>query len=204
MATKKKTSGSKSVVEIKEVPRNILHDGTMVRPGVPGAPRNPSEEQLKGFDQAMKLFRAQNYREARQLFEGAIDGPQKEVSHNARLHVIMCDRRVVRPELELTTLDDHYNYAIERLNSRDLENARKHLQEALSLHERDGAHPADHVYYALAACAGLGGDARTAYENLKRAIEIDPRNRVAARQDNDFSSIAQQPGIQQLLYPERA
>ena len=204
MAVKKKTPASKTVAEMREIPQNVLHDGTMVRPGIPGEPRNASEEQLKAFDQAVKLFRAQNYREARELFEEAVPGPQKEVSHNARLHIAMCDRRLAKPALELRTLDDHYNYAIERLNARDIDSARKHLEEALNLHNHDGARPADHVYYALAACAGLSGDARAAYENLKRAIEIDPRNRVAARQDHDFSAILQQPFIQQLLFPDKS
>ena len=34
-----------------------------------------------------------------------------------------------------------------------------------------------------------------AYENLKRAIDLQPRNRLAARQDPDFAAMAGPPGV---------
>ncbi len=160
------------------------------------------DSQLRTFEQAVKDFRAHKFKEARELFNQAIDGPHKEISHNARLHVLVCDRRLTTPVLDLRDLDDHYNYAIERINARDLECARKHLDTAMNLGGTDGP-SVDHVYYALAICASLAGDLRGAYENLKRAIELDPRNRISARNDSDFSSVAQQPLVQQLLYPEK-
>jgi tetratricopeptide (TPR) repeat protein len=163
---------------------------------------NESSKQLQLFEQGARQFRAQLYREARETFVKAAEGPQKEVSHNARLHMIMCDRRLNVPVLNLNTLDDHYNYAIERINARDLECARQHLDTAMNLSTRDGVAP-DHLLYALAICASLAGDLRGAYENLKRAIDLDPKNRLAARNDSDFSSVAQQPLVQQLLYPEK-
>ncbi|MDQ6663377.1 MAG: hypothetical protein M3Z23_03180 [Acidobacteriota bacterium] len=159
-----------------------------------GAAQNGN--QLNDFEQAIRVFRAQNFQEARDLFLVAADGPQKDISYNARLHVSMCDRRIEKPAIELHTLDDHYNYAIERINARDLEPARHHLDIAIGL---DGT--ADHVYYAIALCCGLSGDPSGAYENLKRAIDLEPGNRVAARQDADFAAIATVPQIQQLLYP---
>jgi hypothetical protein len=58
---------------------------------------------------------------------------------------------------------------------------------------------ADHVLYALAACQSLGGDLQPAYENLKRAIELQPRNRLAARRDPDFAAIAGHPAFARLL-----
>jgi tetratricopeptide (TPR) repeat protein len=161
-----------------------------------------TEKQLDTFDRAMKQFRDLQYREARAMFQKASEGPQKEVSHNARLHIIMCDRRLQAPVLDLKSLDDHYNYAVERINARDLECARQHLDTAMKLGAKDG-NSLDHLLYALAICASLAGDLRGAYENLKRAIEIDPKNRLAARNDSDFASVAQQPLVQQLLYPEK-
>jgi tetratricopeptide (TPR) repeat protein len=164
--------------------------------------KEASETQLQIFDRAAKLFRAQQYQEAREVFEQAANGSLREVSHNAKLHMIMCDRRLEKPSLNLKTLDDHYNYAVERLNARDLNVARATLERAIELSRADGDR-ADYVYYAMGACHALSGDARGAYENLKRAIEIDPRNRVAARQDPDFAGASQQPPLQQLLHPEK-
>ena len=62
---------------------------------------------------------------------------------------------------------------------------------------------ADHVYYALALCKGLSGDIDGAYENLKRAIDLEPRNRISARQDADFGGFSTNPQIQQLLFPDK-
>jgi len=199
MAIKKKVMPSKSGT----APQSVLHDGVMVRPSPKGEPRTDSEKQLKTFESAIKLFRQQQFREAKSIFEQATAGPQREISHNAKLHVIMCERRLGKPEVKFDTLDDHYNYAIERLNARDLDMARKHLDCAMQLIHKDGNTSKDHLYYALALCAGISGDADSAFENLKQAIELNPVNRMAARQDSDLAPIVQQPRIQQLLYPEK-
>ncbi len=199
MSSKKKAAPAKGA----NASQSVLHDGLLVRPAPNSQPRNESELQLQSFDGAMRLFRAQQFGEAKALFIETINGPQKEVAHNARLHVIMCERRLSQPALFLESLEDHYNYAIERLNARDVEKARKHLDCAMSLILEKENSSADHLYYALALCAGLSGDTNGAYENLKQAIALDPRNRVAARQDSDFAPVAQQPLIQQLLYPEK-
>ena len=150
----------------------------------------------------MKLFRAQDFRGARDLFQRAAEGSLREIAHNARLHIMMCDRRLEKPEVQLRSVEDFYNVGVERLNARDYEGARRNLQQAIELTRKDGD-GADHVYYAMAACQILSGDSRGAYENLKRAIEIEPRNRVAARQDPDFAGNAQQV-LQTLLHPEKS
>jgi tetratricopeptide (TPR) repeat protein len=165
--------------------------------------REVIETQLQIFDRAMKHFRAQDFRGARELFQKAAEGSLREVAHNARLHIIMCDRRLEKPQMQLRSIEDFYNVGVERLNARDYEGARRNLQQALELTRRDGD-SADHVYYALAACQMLSGDPRGAYENLKRAIEIEPRNRVAARQDPDFAGAAQQQTLLPLLHPEKS
>ncbi len=137
------------------------------------------------------------------LFEKAAEGSLREVAHNARLHINMCNRRLDKPDVQLRSVEDFYNVGVERLNARDFESARRNLQQAIDLTRKDGD-AADHVYYAMASCQALTGDLRGAYENLKRAIEIEPRNRLAARQDPDFSGAGQQQPVQALLYPDKS
>ena len=62
---------------------------------------------------------------------------------------------------------------------------------------------ADHVHYAMGVCLALSGDAAGAYDSLKRAIELQPRNRMVAIQDSDLDAISNQPRINRLLYPEK-
>ena len=61
----------------------------------------------------------------------------------------------------------------------------------------------DHIHYALALAQALSGDIAGAHENLKRAIELEPRNRLIARQDADFAPLANQPPFDALVYPEK-
>ena len=157
-----------------------------------------SNRQLTAFEAAMKQFHARNLREARDLFHTAAEGPERDVANRARLHIAMCDRRLQQPALNLRSAEDFYNYGVAMLNTRNVVEARGHLEKALQL-----SPGADHVHYALAAAMALGGDHSGAYENLKRAIELEPRNRLLARQDADLAHIAGQPPFDTLLYPEK-
>ena len=156
-------------------------------------------DQLEIFESAIKLFHARKFREARERFLASKGGPDRGISHKSELHVRMCDRRLEEQALVLRTADEHYDYAITLINERKLPIARQHLMKGLEQQPE-----ADHIYYALALCDGLSGDLQGACDNLKRAIEIQPRNRIAARQDADFAGIANQPPLDRLLYPEKS
>ena len=157
-----------------------------------------SQKQLGAFEAAMKLFHARNFPEARTLFLTAAEGPERDVANRARLHLAMCERRLQQATVDLGSAEDYYNYGIALLNTRNVGEARAHLDKALQL-----APDSDHIHYALALAQALSGDLAAAHENLKRAIELEPRNRIMARQDADFAQVANQPPFQSLLYPEK-
>ncbi len=157
-----------------------------------------SARQLSAFEAAMKLFHARKLKEAREQFVLATEGPERDVAQRASLHIAMCDRRLLQSAVQLQSAEDYYNYAIALLNTRNVAEARKHLETALEM-----APGADHVHYALGLAQALGGDLSGAYGNLKRAIELEPRNRIIARQDADFAPLANQPPFDSLLYPEK-
>ena len=162
------------------------------------APPMSSETQLGNFEAAMKLFHARDLKQARELFVEAAKGPERDVANRARLHRAMCDRRLEQAAPNLRSAEDYYTYGVAEINARNVAEARAHLEQALQL-----APAADHIYYALALAQALGGDLASAYENMKRAIELEPRNRIMARQDADFAPLANQPPFDVLLYPER-
>ena len=157
-----------------------------------------SNHQLTSFEAAMKLFHARKLREARELFVIATKGPERDVAQRASLHIAMCDRRLEKPPVELGSAEDYYNYGVALINTRNFGEARSHLERGIEI-----APNADHIHYALALARALGGDHGGAYESLKRAIDLEPRNRTIARQDADFASIASQPPFDALLYPEK-
>jgi tetratricopeptide (TPR) repeat protein len=157
-----------------------------------------AQKQLASFESAMRLFHARQLQKARELFQEAAQGPERDVAQRARLHIAMCDRRLQHETPTLRSADDYYNYGVALINTRKLAEARQHLERALEI-----APGADHIHYALALAQALGGDLSNAHENLRRAIEIEPRNRIMARQDADFAPLANQPPFDALLYPEK-
>jgi tetratricopeptide (TPR) repeat protein len=165
---------------------------------VHSTPALGSVEQSGFFEKAIALFHAGNFQKAKALFEKAAAGPAREVAHSAKIHARICEQRTNKAAPSLTSADDYYNYGVALLNRRELEAAEKHLERAVNL-----APNQDHLYYALALCSGLRGDIQQAHANLKRAIELQPRNRAQARNDPDFADLLQQPLLEELLFPER-
>lgn len=154
--------------------------------------------QLANFEAGMKLFHARQFKEARDLFALAMRGSERDIANRAQLHLAMCDRRLQQITVSLGSAEDYYNYGVALINSRNLLEARAHLEKALEL-----SPAADHVHYALALAQALAGDLVNAQQNLKRAIELEPRNRLIARQDADFAPLANQPPFDALIYPEK-
>jgi hypothetical protein len=48
----------------------------------------------------------------------------------------------------------------------------------------------------------LTGRAEDCLEQLARAIELNPRNRIQARLDSDFQEMFDDPRFTEVLYPE--
>ena len=88
-------------------------------------------KQRSSFEAAMKLFHARQLREARELFVIAAGGPERDVAQRARVHIAMCDRRLEQSTVNLHTAEDHYNYGVALINTRNVAEARTHLEKAL-------------------------------------------------------------------------
>ena len=148
------------------------------------------------FEDAVKLLHAGDFVRAKALFEQVASGPVREIAHAARVHARMCEHRMAKADPVLKSPEDHYNFAITLMNQRSLEAAEQHLRQALQM-----ASDGDHLHYALALCRGLRGDVDGASKHLKRAIELQPRNRLMARNDPDFVELSHHRALNQLLYP---
>jgi len=175
-------------------------NGRPAKSGPPPPPALPSgaKTQFDAFERAIQLLHKRSFRDAKEMFEKARIGPNLEIAVNATTHVRMCERRLAAPLPEPKSSEEHYNYAIALINLRNLDEARRHVEIALKMEPR-----ADHVHYAMGVCMALSGDAQGAYDSLKRAIELQPRNRMVARQDSDLEGVSHHPRIGKLLYPEQ-
>jgi hypothetical protein len=159
---------------------------------------SPSELQLKCYELAVRLFSQRKLAEARDRFVESARGPAAHISDKARSYIQVCERRTAGVESTRNlSAEDHFNHGVERLNARDVEQARVHFGRALTQQP-----DADHILYTMALCCGLSGDGNGACENLKRAIHLEPRNRILARQDPEFLALASQfPALRLLLEP---
>jgi tetratricopeptide (TPR) repeat protein len=153
------------------------------------------QSQMKAWEDGVRQFSLKKFSAAQTHFREAAGGPAAHIADKARSYAQICERRMSGPALELKTAEEHFTYGVERLNARDIETARKHLNRALALDP-----DAEHILFTLALCCGLAGDGNGACENLKRAIAIEPKNKVLARQDPEFLLLAQQlPDLRALL-----
>jgi tetratricopeptide (TPR) repeat protein len=157
------------------------------------------EQQLKHYEQAMQLFHLQKYLKAKELLEKALTGPSKELADRAQVHLRITEQRMAKQATPaLRTVEDHYQAGVAMMNLGRWDEARDHLLRARKL-----APKADYVFYAMAALDCLTGEAESAMENLKIAIQLRPENRYHARNDEDFSFLQEDPRFTELLYPER-
>jgi tetratricopeptide (TPR) repeat protein len=197
-----KNEGRSSISTPSRSTKDYVEESRPAAIGRTSAPESTTgisaQEQLSTFEAAMKLFHARRLQEAQELFARAAAGPERDVAHRALLHEAMCHRRLEQSAPALNSAEDHYNYGIALVNTRSLPQAREHFEKALEL-----APNSDHIHYALALAQAFSGDVGSAFENLRRAIDLEPRNRILARQDADFAPLANQPPFDSLLYPEK-
>ncbi|PYT78807.1 MAG: hypothetical protein DMG40_19200 [Acidobacteria bacterium] len=157
------------------------------------------QEQLKTYDEALGLFHQQKFSRAKQVLEDVLKGPSKELADRARVHLKIVDQRM-KPTQEQNprSAEEHYQRGVAMMNIGRWDEARESLDKA-----RKAAPKADHVHYALAALDCLTGEADSALENLKMAIQLRAENRYHARNDEDFAFLQEDPRFTELLYPEK-
>jgi tetratricopeptide (TPR) repeat protein len=157
------------------------------------------EQQLKVYEQAVQHFHQQKFVKAKELLEKVQAGPSKELADRARIHLSIVEQRMAKlPAPTVRTQEDHYQAGVAMMNLGRWDEARDHLLRARKL-----APKADYVFYAMAALDCLTGEAESAMENLKIAIQLRPENRYHARNDEDFAFLQEDPRFTELLYPER-
>jgi len=185
----------------KELANKSLAAVSKAKVVAPPDPEAPAKQaQLKAYEEALGFFQQQKFQRAKQSLERVLEGPSKELRDRALVHVRICDQRISRvPAPIAKSAEEHYTQGVALMNLGRWDEAREHLDRA-----RKAAPKADHVVYAMAALDCLTGEADSAMENLKIAIQLRPENRYHARNDEDFSFLQEDPRFTELLYPERA
>lgn len=120
-----------------------------------------------------------------------------EIKERCRMYVTTCRKQLDRPALVFDTPEEQYDFAVSQLNTGYYDTAREQFNQILAGYPR-----ADYAFYGLAVLDAITGRAQDCLSNLARAIELNGKNRLQARVDNDFQSMVDDPRFTELLYPE--
>jgi tetratricopeptide (TPR) repeat protein len=164
--------------------------------GKPAAPptTGPAFQQ---YQAAVQLVQQGRYAKALAAFEKLLPIAPTTIVERCRMYIATCQRQMEEARLEFKTPEEHYDYAVSQLNTGYYEEAREQFNNILAGHPS-----ADYAFYGLALLDAITGQAQDCLRHLARAIELNPRNRLQARVDNDFQSMVDDPRFTEMLYPE--
>jgi tetratricopeptide (TPR) repeat protein len=156
-----------------------------------------SSPAFQQYQSAVQLLQQGKFDRALATFEKLLPSAPAELLERTKMYIVTCQRQIKRSALTFQTPEERYDYAISQLNQGYFEDAREQLNGVITDNPR-----ADYAYYGLAVLDSITGRPQDCLENLARAIELNPRNRLQARSDNDFQSMVDDPRFTELLYPE--
>ena len=149
------------------------------------------------YQAAVQLLQQGKYEKALAGFEKLAPAAPPEIKERCQMYIQTCQRQLERSRLTFLTPEEHYDYAVSQLNTGYFEEAREQFSNILADHPG-----ADYALYGLALLDSITGRAQDCLTHLAQAIELNPKNRLQARADNDFQSMADDPRFTELLYPE--
>jgi tetratricopeptide (TPR) repeat protein len=174
------------------------------RPKAPPAAVKPDSHSTTGapasfqhYQAALQLLQQGKYERALAAFEKLLLAAPTEIKERCKMYINTCQRQLERPNLSFATPEEHYDYAVSQLNTGYYDEAREQFDNILSANPN-----ADYAFYGLAVLSAITGQPQECLERLTKAIELNPKNRLQARVDNDFQSMVDDPRFTELLYPE--
>lgn len=166
--------------------------------GKPAAGADPGRKQrIQQYETAVRLMRDGKYEKAKTTLETLLSSDAGDLVDRVRVHLAACQRQLEKTNVAFHNPEEQYDYAISLLNTGYYEDAREHLESILKKNAS-----ADYAHYGLAIMNSLTGRTEECLQQLGRAIELNPRNRIQARLDSDFQDMADDPRFTELLYPE--
>lgn len=166
--------------------------------GVTSAPHDEMRQKtLKLYEEALKLMQSGKYEKAHAAFNEMLDSAPQDFADRIRMYIAACVSHITKGNTSFASHEERYDYAISLLNEGHYDDAREHFEEILLKNSA-----ADYAFYGLALLASMTGDTQKCIDHLTEAIRLNGQNRIQARSDSDFDSVADDPRFTELLYPE--
>ena len=149
------------------------------------------------YQTAVQLIQQSKFEKALAALEKLLPDAPEEIKERCRMYISTCQKQLEKSSLVFNTPEEQYDYAVSQLNTGYYETAREQFNLIVS--KSPGA---DYAFYGLAVLDAITGRSQDCLNNLARAIELNAKNRLQARVDNDFQSMVDDPRFTELLYPE--
>lgn len=152
---------------------------------------------VQNYEAGLKAIQQHKFDRAKLSLTKVLEGPSKELADRARVHLNTCNQQLGKTANTFKTPEEHYDYAVSLTNNGNYDAARGHLEKVAKQNPK-----ADYAVYGLAVLDSLTNRVEDCLRNLQHAIKLNPSNRFQARNDSDFSQMADDPRFTELLYPE--
>jgi tetratricopeptide (TPR) repeat protein len=149
------------------------------------------------YQAAIQLVQQGKYEKAQAALEKLLPTAPVEIVERCRMYISTCNRQIEKRARAFPTPEERYDFAVSRLNEGYFDEAADELRAILREFPQ-----ADYAYYGLALIDAITGRVQGCLDNLSKAIDLNPKNRLQARADNDFQSMVDDPRFTELLYPE--
>ncbi len=158
---------------------------------------NGRKSLLELYEKAIRLMGTGKYAEAHAAFDQLLAGAPHDLADRIRMYIAACVAQIDKGTSEFCSHEERYDYAISLLNHGHYEDAREHFQQILLDHAE-----CDYAFYGLALLSSMTNSSHECLNHLAEAIRLNPKNRIQARSDSDFSNMSEDPRFTELLYPE--
>lgn len=150
------------------------------------AKKDEYQKALAAFGLAMKDFHKGVLDKAAVGLKAFIEKypEERELVDRAQIYLNIALKRPRKDTVHLKDFEDHYNYAVYRVNSGDREGALKILEKASEFKKNEAK-----VQYLTADVLCLLGRADECLEALKKAVQKDKHFAILAQNESDFEPL---------------
>ncbi len=156
---------------------------------------------IAAYERGLKAMQRRDFRGAATAFTSVLEEfpAERELHDRCRLYLQVCARETVPQAPRPSTPDELVYAATVALNNAAHDESLGHLRQAIGQDADD-----ERAHYMLAVVYAQTDQLDLAVTHLERAVELEPENRLVARQEPDFESLREHERVQQLLEPPPA
>ena len=199
--TKRKVSGAKPRTTKGGTTASGRRKKTQ-QPGISAAAKARKERSVRAmrlYEDGIKGMQNRRFGSAQKALQKLVDDypEERELNERARLYAAVCERELNPEVADVETTEDRLYAATIALNSESIDEALQHLK---TVEQDEPENP--RVQYMLAVAYALANNVDLAVAYLERTIELEPDNRILARQEPDFERLHEDARFEALTASE--